>query len=163
MYYRDEWAGWIEVRVIQSCLILCDPVDCSPPGSSVHGILQERILEWVVIPFSRGSSWLKDQTWVSCTASRFFTIWTTRKAEIRAKVEKSQNGGLFYKFPSLCILSCSHRGLGFSLLCFWEPQILNPFFMSSQSLLKNFYLVSCFWKFRRLLIFFEIVEDSFGK
>ena len=44
------------VLVAQLCLTLCDPMDCSPPGSSVHRILQERILEWVAIPFSRGSS-----------------------------------------------------------------------------------------------------------
>ena len=53
------------VLVTQSCPTLWDPMDCSPPGSSVHGILQARILEWVAIPFSRGSSWPKDQTWVS--------------------------------------------------------------------------------------------------
>ena len=47
----------------------------SPPGSSVHEILQARILEWVTIPFSRGSSWRRDQTQVSCIAGRFFTIW----------------------------------------------------------------------------------------
>ena len=45
-----------EMLVTQSCLTLCDPMDYSPPGSSVHGILQARILEWVAIPFSRGSS-----------------------------------------------------------------------------------------------------------
>ena len=50
-----------------------NPMDCSPPGSSVHGILQARILEWVAIPFSRGSSLLRDQTWVSFIAGRFFT------------------------------------------------------------------------------------------
>ena len=44
----------VKVVVAQSCLSLCDPLDCSPPGSSVHGILQARILEWVAIPFSRG-------------------------------------------------------------------------------------------------------------
>ena len=55
-------------------------MDCSQPGSSVHGILQARILEWVAIPFSKGSSWPKDQTQVSCIAGRLFTIWTTRKA-----------------------------------------------------------------------------------
>ena len=44
----------------QSCLTLCDPMDCKPPGPSVHGILQASILEWVAIPFSRGSSWFKD-------------------------------------------------------------------------------------------------------
>ena len=53
---------------------------CSPPGSSVHGILQARILEWIAIPFSRGSSWLRDLTWVSRVASRFFTIWATEGA-----------------------------------------------------------------------------------
>ena len=52
------------VLVIQLCLTLCDPVDYSLPGSSVHGILQARILEQVVIPFSRGSSWHRDQTQV---------------------------------------------------------------------------------------------------
>ena len=46
----------VKVFVAQSCLILCDPMDCSPPGSSVHGILHARTLEWVAIPFSRGSS-----------------------------------------------------------------------------------------------------------
>ena len=54
-----------KVLVAQSCLTLCDPMDCSLPGSSVHGILQARILEWVVIPFSRGSSWPRDRTWIS--------------------------------------------------------------------------------------------------
>ena len=49
----------------QSCLTLCDPMDCSPPGSSVHGTLQARILEWVVISSSRGSSQPRDQTYVS--------------------------------------------------------------------------------------------------
>ena len=52
--------------VAQSCPTLCDPMDCSPPGPSVHGILQARILEWVAMPSSRGSSRPKDQTLVSC-------------------------------------------------------------------------------------------------
>ena len=52
----------------------CDYMDCSPPGSSVHGILQARILEWVAIPFSRGSCRPRDQTRVSRVAGRFFTI-----------------------------------------------------------------------------------------
>ena len=64
----------LTVLVTQSCLSLCDPVECSPPGSSVHGILQARILEWVAIPFSRGSAQPRDQIWVSCTAVRFFTV-----------------------------------------------------------------------------------------
>ena len=47
---------YVRAKSLQSCLTLCDPMDCSPPGSSVHGILQARILEWVAMPFSRGSS-----------------------------------------------------------------------------------------------------------
>ena len=62
------------VLVTQSCLTLRDPMDCNPPGSSVHSILQARILEWVAIPFSRGSSQLRNRTWVSRIAGRFFTI-----------------------------------------------------------------------------------------
>ena len=52
-------------KLLQSCLTLCYPMDCSLPVSSVHGILQARILEWVAIPFSRGSSWCRDQTHIS--------------------------------------------------------------------------------------------------
>ena len=73
------------VLVIQSWPILCDPVDYSPPGSSVHGILQARILEWVAICFSKGSSQPRDCTQVSCTAGRFFAIWTTMEALCVAK------------------------------------------------------------------------------
>ena len=57
----------------KSCLTLCYPMDGSPPCSSVHGILWARILEWVAIPFSRGSSQPRDRTYVSCLAGRFFT------------------------------------------------------------------------------------------
>ena len=57
----------------QLCLTLCNPMDCSPPGSSVHGISQARILEQVAISCSQGSSWPQDQTYISCTAHRFFT------------------------------------------------------------------------------------------
>ena len=71
----------VKVLVTQLCPTLCNPVDCSPPGSSVHGILQARILEWVAISFSRGSSPPRDQTRVSCIAGRFFTIWAVREAQ----------------------------------------------------------------------------------
>ena len=68
--------------IAQSCPTLCDPVDCSPPGYPVHGILQARTLEWVAIPFSVGYSQLRDQTQVSCIAGRCFTIWATREVHI---------------------------------------------------------------------------------
>ena len=61
----------------KSCSTLGDPTDCSPPGSSIHGLFQARILEWVAISFSRGYSWPRDWTRVSCTAGRFLTNWVT--------------------------------------------------------------------------------------
>ena len=68
---------WNKVRVMQSCPTLCDPVSCRLPDSSVHGISQARILEWVIISFSRGSSQSRDGIHVSCTAGRFFAVWAT--------------------------------------------------------------------------------------
>ena len=67
-----------ESEVAQSCPTLCDPMDCSLPGSSLHGILQARVQEWVAISFSRGSSWPRDRTWVSCIPGRRFNLWATR-------------------------------------------------------------------------------------
>ena len=62
-----------------SVVTLCDPTDCSPPGSSVHGILQTSIPKWVSIPFSRGSSQPRDRNWVSYTEGRFITVWAIRE------------------------------------------------------------------------------------
>ena len=70
----------IENVAAQSCPALSNPMDCSLPGSSAHGILWARILEWITIPFSRGSSRPRNQTWVSHIAGRFFTIWAPREA-----------------------------------------------------------------------------------
>ena len=67
----------VKVKSLSLRPTLCDPMDYSPPGSSVHGILQARILEWVAISFSRGSSWPRDQTQVSCIAGRCFNLWAT--------------------------------------------------------------------------------------
>ena len=64
----------------QSCPTLCDPMDCSRPGSSVHGISQARILEWVTISFSRGSSWPRDWTHASCTGMSILYHWATWEA-----------------------------------------------------------------------------------
>ena len=74
--------AWLVLCLVtQSCLTLCDPMDCSPPGSSVHGILQARILEWVAMPSSGESSQPRDQTQVSRIAGRCFTLWATREAQ----------------------------------------------------------------------------------
>ena len=72
-WFSDSFSH-LHAQSLQSCSTLCNPMDCSPPGSSVHGILLTRILEWVAIPFSRGFSWPRDRTPVSsCIAGRFFT------------------------------------------------------------------------------------------
>jgi len=71
---------WVKVLVVESCLALCNPMDYSPPGFSFHGILQARLLVWVAIPFSMGSSRPRGQAWVSCITGRFSTTWATREA-----------------------------------------------------------------------------------
>ena len=68
----------VKLLVIQSYLILWNHMDCSPPGSSVHGILQARIREWGAIPFSKRSSWARHWTQVSHTAARVSTVQATR-------------------------------------------------------------------------------------
>ena len=70
---------WFQLHVLvsQLCLTLCDTMNYSPPGSSVHEILQVRLLEWVAISFSIGRSQPRDRTQVSCLAGRVFTIWAT--------------------------------------------------------------------------------------
>ena len=67
-------------EVAQSCPTFCDHMDCSLPGSAIYGIFQARVLEWVAISFSRGSSQPRDWTQVSCIVGRRFTIWATREA-----------------------------------------------------------------------------------
>ena len=75
---------WCCCRLVaQSCRTLCDPMDCSPPGSSVHGISQARMLEWVAMPCSRASSLPRDRTWISCVlciGSWILYHWVTWEA-----------------------------------------------------------------------------------
>ena len=87
----------VKVLVTQSCPTLCDPMDSILPGSSVHGILQARMLEWVAIPSSTGSFWPKDWIWVSCIAGRFFTVWATRLYVIREKLKLYKQPPKFHK------------------------------------------------------------------
>ena len=68
-----------ESEVVQSCRTLCNPMDYSLPGFSVHGIFQARVLEWVAIAFSRGSSRPRDRTWVSRIVGKRFILWATRE------------------------------------------------------------------------------------
>ena len=84
----------MKVLVAQSCLTLCNPMDYSPPGSSVLGLLQARLLEWAAMPSSRGSSQSRDRSQVSCIAGRLFTIWATREAPTLPNM-------VHYRVPSL--------------------------------------------------------------
>ena len=93
----------MHAQLLQSCLSLCDPVDYSPPDSSVHGILQAKIVEWAAMPSSRESSWSRDQThisWVSCIAGVFFT------AELLGKPMRTQ-----YILAIKLIAAFSHSSL----------------------------------------------------
>ena len=86
---------WEEVKwseVAQLCPTLCNPMDCSPPASSVHGIFQARILEWVAISFCSRSSQPSDWTWASCIVGRCFTIWATREVLQYPYLENPMDG-----------------------------------------------------------------------
>ena len=119
---RQKAPSESEVLIAQLCPPLRDPVDCSPSGSSVHGILQARILEWVAIPFCRGSSWSRDQSQVSRIAGRFFTIWATRGVK-REHWIAVQSFGLQ--------IQCSHvEGLK---LCNIEKHFKRPIFKNCKN------------------------------
>ena len=88
--------------VAQLCLTLRDPLDHSPPGSSVHGIFQAGILEWVAFSYSRGSSWPRDRTYGSCDiciARKFFTCWAA------GKLKEVYTGTLQEKFNFSCLVN----------------------------------------------------------
>ena len=88
---------WSEIwsEIAQSCPTLFNPMDSSLPGSSVHGIFQARVLEWVAISFSRGSSQPRDRTWVSYIADRRFIIWVTYLKVIIFLIQLSFNKKYF--------------------------------------------------------------------
>ena len=85
--------------VTQSCLTICDPRDCNPPGSSVCEILQVRTLEWVAMPSSRGPSQPRDRTQVFCNVGWFFPLWVTREAHesIEESSDKCHKTEGFYR------------------------------------------------------------------
>ena len=126
--HRASSFTWLCVCVLShfSHVWLCDPVNYGPPGSSVHWILQARMLEWIAMPSSRGSSQPRDQTQVCCIAGRFFTIWATR--EVGAQLMPT----LFIEKTILSSLNClftfveksvdhEYKGLFFnSILFHWS-------------------------------------------
>ena len=94
-----------KVKLLSHVRLFVTPVDCSLPSSSIHGISQARILEWVAISFSRGSSQPRDWTWVSRTAGRRFNLWATREASC-----------LFWTFTFLTLFFLFHVRFLYSFL-----------------------------------------------
>ena len=94
-----------KVLVSQSCPTLCNPMDYCPSGSSVYGILQATILEWVVILFSRGSSQSRDQMQISCTVGRLFTAWARKPLWVSDAIQSSHP----LSSPSPPVLNLSHQ------------------------------------------------------
>ena len=81
---------------------LFETLDCSPPGSSVHGISHARILKWVAISSARGSSWPRDQTLISCMAGGFFTCWAIREASLDGSAAAAAAAKSLQSCPTLC-------------------------------------------------------------
>ena len=85
--YNCGWTTWAKLSKLVGGTV-CDPKGCSPPGSSVHGILQVRIAEWVAIPLSRWSSQPRDRIRVSHTAGGFFPLWATRETHVVTQIPR---------------------------------------------------------------------------
>ena len=122
------------MSVSQSCPTVCDPMDYSPPGSSVHGIFQARILEYsfssiqrrLAIPFSQGSSGFRAQTQVSCIAEGFFTIWATSAAlysPIRHKIKYSSLMITITTLPFHSKMESAFLSLAFLVSCLLEHRL----------------------------------------
>ena len=81
-FISSPWSEvkWSEVKSLSRVWLFCDPMDCSLQGSSVHGIFQATVLEWVAISFSRAHFWARDRTRVACIACGRFTVWATKQA-----------------------------------------------------------------------------------
>ena len=125
------------MKVSQSCPVLCNPTDYSLPGSSVHGILQAWILEWVAISFSRGSFPSRDWTQVSCIAGRFSTVWAPRGAAGQ-KWDKLKWSEVAQSCPTLCDpMDCSPPG--FSVHGIFQAWILHEYWSGLHSLLQGIF------------------------
>ena len=113
------------VLIAQLYPSLWDSMYCSLLGSSVHGIFQARILEWVAISLLRGSSWPRDWTRVSCFAGRFFTIWATREALMKSvplTIVPLSSTISFYRSIQMCSYFPHFRP---SIITFWSNILQN--------------------------------------
>ena len=96
--YLPAIKRFVHAQSLQLCPTVCNPMDCNPQGSSVHGILQARILEWVAMPSSRGSSWPRNQTHVSCIAGILYPLSATWEAQKGSSLFKQNSAFNNVKF-----------------------------------------------------------------
>ena len=135
---EKSWENMLKVKevtvlVAQSGPTFCNPVNCSPPGSSVHRVLQTRKQEWVAIPFSRGSSQPRDWICVSCIAAGFFTIWATcwqssnifrtEKDEIETKQTSSPVDRTWFTGHSVMVKFLSYYKACSDQQCLWAMHV----------------------------------------
>ena len=134
----------------QSHLTLCHPADCSPPGSSVHGIVQARILEWVTIPFSREFSQPRDQTQVSCIVGRFFIFWAiaqTHMDNIFSKKKYKYKNSSSWKIVitlGLCLLKFSNFYSQLFIKIAMKSEFLLVLVLTAMTLHPSKVTISCF-------------------
>ena len=129
-----------ESEVAQSCPTLCNPMDCSLSGSSVHRIFQARILEWVAISFSRRSSQPRDWTQVSCIVGRCFTVWATRDtAEPPGKL------GILKPLPMFKIGCLDYWVVGVFIYSGWKFFVKYVLQLCSPTLCLAYFFQSVFW------------------
>ena len=121
----------LKSEVAQLCPTLCDPMDYSPQGSSVHGIFQARILEWVDMPSSRGSSRPRDRTLVSRIVGRHFTAWATREDPISYQV---------VTIAKTSSVNCTSNDLHLYL-----PSMISCWKLHDVAHLCKYNLCTCFW------------------
>ena len=115
--------------VTQSCPTLWDLMNRSLPCSSVNGILQVRILEWIAIPLSRRFSWSRDRAWVFCIAGRFFTIWSMREAHCKDWVSKVKSLSCVWLFVTPWTVAYqAPLSMGFSRQYYWSGFLLQGIF-----------------------------------
>ena len=143
---------WNEVA--QSCPTLCNPMDCSLPGFSIHGTFQARVLEWVAISFSRESSPPRDQTQFSCIVGRRFTLWATREVPLKLHwwpiSPPSDNHHACDFSPPLCVSPlCFLLQQKISFLLwkvwpdFWFRKITSKYLHASKLVVKHQNIVNC--------------------
>ena len=147
----------VKVSVPQLCLILCDPMDLRGlPGSSFHGISQAKILEWVTIPFSGGSSQPRDQTQISCIAGSFFTTWTTGDTH-SLKAREVPFYSWKYTIPTKILGACPFSDSCETIVLIYTNIVLNLYIVIA-SVLWYLHLICC--SFLWLMVIFLWIKTD---